>query len=106
MPSSISVGLPAEHLWTEVGPGPANIGVLVGPDEYLYYEGPDGVASVAVAADIPFESQLLRRVLCTAAGQESWNWRDDPRLGLVVETERRFRDGSAWVNRKELAIGV
>jgi len=29
--------------------------------------------------------------VCSAVGRTEWNWRDDPQLHLVSETERRLR---------------
>ena len=93
MDTSIRVELPTDLRWLKVNSDPAGIAAMVGDGEYLYYEAPDGTTHVALPYGVPFQSQLLRRILCAAIGREAWNWREDPALPLVSETERRLREG-------------
>ena len=92
MDAQIRVELPSGHRWLEVSSDPVEIAAMVGDGEYLYYEAPDGTAHVALPHGAPFQSQLLRRVLCQAISREAWNWREDAMLPLVSETERRLRE--------------
>jgi hypothetical protein len=61
-------------------------------NEYLYYERPSGEAVIASPEGLPIESQLLRRVFAVPLGiADLWNWREEPRVPEVIETECRLR---------------
>lgn len=77
---------------------------LAGEREYLYWSPSSGPAMVAAADGTPLESQLLRRVLAVALGVDAWNWREEPRLDLLRETEQRLLEGSARHRSKRPAL--
>lgn len=59
---------------------------VVGDDEYVCYQAPDGRAFLRVSP-VPIESQLMRRIFADALGiSANWNWRTHPNLDQVLET--------------------
>jgi diadenosine tetraphosphate (Ap4A) HIT family hydrolase len=64
---------------------------LVGRDEYVSYEAPDGASHILRAGTAPPGSQYMRKLFARRVGRaDSWDWRSIPDAELAVEAWRRF----------------
>jgi hypothetical protein len=62
---------------------------------YILVRGNLGKAAVFHADSVP--EQAIRRVLCERLGQSNWDWRTDPRIGLIDETVAFWKSALANV---------
>lgn len=69
----------SDYMWIPVHRSLNNIKSVVGDDEYIYYESPEGSAYVTFSNDEPFESQYMRKILLEGSQRiKHWNWRQEP----------------------------
>lgn len=58
--------------------------------EYLYFEEDDTAIAAAVGEDPP-PPQFFRRVVADALGVGDWNWKENPRYGVVEASLQKLR---------------
>ena len=92
VPADVSVlqVIQRELQWTSVRPNLDDLRAIVGEDEYLLYEAPDGQRLVVNSTKAGIESQYMRRVFADALGKGAlWNWRDFP---FAEEANNTYED--------------
>ena len=91
VPSQFEHPLDAGRSWTALSGASAELADVVADREYVYYETPEGAASVAIAGEHPFASQYMRKLIAAQLGRsERWNWRDVPDAEAADEVWRSW----------------
>ena len=89
VPTDVEIWSDIKHTveWQPAENSVAKLAELVGDNEYIWYESPEGFSVVATAIEGTFESQYLRKVFAKAVGLgNAWNWREYPRSEVIAET--------------------
>jgi len=80
--------------WQRCSSSLAELRTLAGGREYLLLETPDGVCRIATLGADGFESQLMRKIIASRAGDPAaWNWREEPNPEAAHATWARFVSG-------------
>jgi diadenosine tetraphosphate (Ap4A) HIT family hydrolase len=81
----------ADGLWIGFTGSLPALRELVGRDEYIFYETPDGKSRVLRAGTSTLESQYMRKLFARWVGREGiWDWRSIPNAELADEAWRQF----------------
>jgi hypothetical protein len=80
-----------------VGTFPNLVGIQGVSQPYILLRGNLGEVVMFAADSVP--TQAIRRVLCDRLGQADWDWRIEPRNGLIEETVGFWKAALANVQR-------